>query len=296
MLRKSFLLVAITLALSGGFAVAAAAGGASDITNTMCPVLLDEAVDPEVWVDYEGQRVYLCCKRCRKDFIEDPSAYLANLPQFAAAVAEEPEEQGAHVHSEHGHDGMDEHEAGATDSDQRVGHAEEEAVQVPVDPEQRHDHETGHGQSEGPSRLVRFLGKFHPLAVHFPIALVLAALAAETLGALTRQSLFSDAARFSIVLAALSAMATAGLGWAAGAVAHYPGDLAETLWLHRWVGSGTGILIVVTAVLSEIAQRQEENGRTRRAYWVVLIFASLGVSVTGHLGASLIYGANYFEW
>lgn len=233
MLRKSLLLVAITLALSGGFAVAAAAGRASDITNPMCPVLLDEAVDPEVWVDYEGQR---------------------------------------------------------------VGHAEEEAVQVPVDPEQRHDHETGHGQSEGPSRLVRFLGKFHPLAVHFPIALVLAALAAETLGALTRQSLFSDAARFSIVLAALSAMATAGLGWAAGAVAHYPGDLAETLWLHRWVGSGTGILIVVTAVLSEIAQRQEENGRTRRAYWVVLIFASLGVSVTGHLGASLIYGANYFEW
>ena len=47
--------------------------------NTMCPVLTDEPVDPSIWVDYQGQRVYLCCQRCRKKFIEDPAPYLANL-------------------------------------------------------------------------------------------------------------------------------------------------------------------------------------------------------------------------
>lgn len=314
MLGKHTLLIGVmVLALSGGFAAAAAPGGAPNLSNTMCPVERDEAVETEVWVDYEGQRVYLCCKRCRKKFIEDPSAYVANLPQFAAAVAVEPGEQDGHAHSEHGHDGMDEPDAAATDRDQRVGHDQPgaalppedsghsedvglKAAQVAVGPEQGHDHETGHGQSEGPGRLVRFLGKFHPLAVHFPIALVLATLAAETLGVLTRQSLFSDAARFSIVLASLSALATAGLGWAAGASAHYPGDLAGTLGLHRWLGTGTGVLVVVTAILSEIARRQKGNKGTRVAYWVILVSASLGVGVTGHLGATLIYGFDYFTW
>ena len=42
-----------------------------------------------------------------------------------------------------------------------------------------HDHATDHGDPEGFGRVVRFLGKFHPVVVHFPIALILAAALAE---------------------------------------------------------------------------------------------------------------------
>ena len=41
-----------------------------------------------------------------------------------------------------------------------------------------HDHATGHGAPEGAARALRWIGKLHPLAVHFPIALILGALLA----------------------------------------------------------------------------------------------------------------------
>ena len=49
--------------------------------NTMCPVLTDEPIDPTQYVEYEGHRIYMCCRRCARDFLKEPELYLANLPQ-----------------------------------------------------------------------------------------------------------------------------------------------------------------------------------------------------------------------
>lgn len=236
-------LCALILVLGlGGAAVDSAA---PPDMNTMCPVLTDEAVDPGIFVEYEGKRVYFCCNRCRMQFLENPDAYVGNLPQFAA-------------------------------------HAHEEGV--------------GQAEPEGVWRLVRFLGRFHPIAVHFPIALVLATLLAEALSVVTRKPLFAEAARFSIILAAASAAVSAGLGWAAGAFAYYPGDLSQTLWLHRWIGTGASVLILLTAIVSELTRRLTKNARLIVAYRMLLVFASITMGITGHLGAVLIYGFNYFTW
>lgn len=44
----------------------------------MCPVLPDKPARTDYFVDYEGERVYLCCKSCEAKFLQDPQKYLDN--------------------------------------------------------------------------------------------------------------------------------------------------------------------------------------------------------------------------
>lgn len=48
--------------------------------NTFCPVMVGERVKDKFYVDYEGRRIYLCCKACKKAFKKRPEKYLKNLP------------------------------------------------------------------------------------------------------------------------------------------------------------------------------------------------------------------------
>ena len=44
-------------------------------TQKTCPVM-GGAVDKNVFVDYEGKRIYFCCASCKTDFAKDPDKYL----------------------------------------------------------------------------------------------------------------------------------------------------------------------------------------------------------------------------
>jgi len=59
------------------------------VTNTLCPVM-GHAVDPEVFVEYQGKKVYFCCRGCDKKFLASPERYLGKLPQFALAAPAAP--------------------------------------------------------------------------------------------------------------------------------------------------------------------------------------------------------------
>lgn len=39
-----------------------------------CPVM-GNPINKDIYVDYEGQRVYFCCPACKKTFLEDPEKY-----------------------------------------------------------------------------------------------------------------------------------------------------------------------------------------------------------------------------
>jgi len=75
---------------SAGKAVAVDTAGApasvtpQPIVQTRCPVLENQDVDPNIYSDYQGKRVYFCCVSCKADFDANPEKYLAQLPQFAA--------------------------------------------------------------------------------------------------------------------------------------------------------------------------------------------------------------------
>ena len=227
----------------------------AEIIQTECPVMVGNEIDPNFSTVYQGRRIYFCCQFCRAAFEQEPEKYLANLPQGGEAASVEG---GPHAGSDH-------------------------------------DHATGHRAPQGLARSVRFVGKFHPVAVHFPIALVIAAAVAEVLAAATGSHVFRGAARFMIVLGALCAAVTAALGWAAGAFANYPAGYAQTFSLHRWAGTLTGVLVIISAVLCELSYRRGSR-IAGVGYRVTLALAVVLVSVTGYLGGILVYGPGHYAW
>jgi len=48
------------------------------ISQKTCPVMGGD-IDPKVFVDYQGRRVYFCCPDCIEKFKADPAKYLAKL-------------------------------------------------------------------------------------------------------------------------------------------------------------------------------------------------------------------------
>ncbi|MCF7954262.1 MAG: YHS domain-containing protein [Phycisphaerae bacterium] len=49
--------------------------------QTVCPVM-GSPIDKEIFVDYQGKRVFFCCPACKDKFNADPQKYLEKLPQF----------------------------------------------------------------------------------------------------------------------------------------------------------------------------------------------------------------------
>lgn len=254
--------LAVWLLLMGGAISVALGHEESAAMNPYCPVSPEEPVDPTIHVEYEGRTVYLCCNRCRTKFLADPEAYLENLPP----IASEPVADHAHP-------------------------AEE--AEAPHD--HAHDHATDHGVASGGAKAAKYLGKFHPLAVHFPIALILTALLAEGFFIWRKAPLYAAMSRFTITLGALGALLTAPLGWMSAAFAQYPASMASTLFLHRWFGVAAASTAVVAAVLVWVADRRPER-KWRVAYQVCLLLSAVAVCAAAHFGASLIYGTDYFVW
>ncbi len=54
---------------------------ASATEQTKCPIM-GEPIDKNIFIEYEGKKVYFCCKACETKFKENPEMYIAKLPQF----------------------------------------------------------------------------------------------------------------------------------------------------------------------------------------------------------------------
>jgi YHS domain-containing protein len=55
--------------------------------QTLCPVGGGK-IDPKVFTEYKGKRVYFCCEGCIEPFKKNPEKYVKKLPQFGGK--EEP--------------------------------------------------------------------------------------------------------------------------------------------------------------------------------------------------------------
>jgi mono/diheme cytochrome c family protein/uncharacterized membrane protein len=142
-------------------------------------------------------------------------------------------------------------------------------------------------------RLLGWLGKFHVLAVHFPIGLLLAAALAE-LGAACRGSRCpGPAVRFCILLGASGAVAAAVLGWLHANVGGYGAGSPRTLDLHRWFGTLTGVWAVGLVLLSERDVRRQQRSWLFR---IALGIGALLVIAAGHFGGIMSHGDDFFNW
>lgn len=141
--------------------------------------------------------------------------------------------------------------------------------------------------------LLAWLGKFHVLVVHFPIALLVVAASGE-LWSLYRGIRYPlSAVRFCVLFAAAGGTAGTIFGWLHAAFSGYAASSSQALALHRWTGTTAGALAVCVAVLSEMDARR---GMRSTLFRIVLFLAALLVSIAGHLGGTLVYGDRYFNW
>ncbi len=250
------------------------------LTNKTCPVTTGEAVDPDQWVDYQGQRIYFCCGTCKRKFERNPQAYMDNLPKLATVTpATSPE---ANAHDDH------DHEAAVAN-----GHDSQEPSNEAVE----HDHSAHqHADNQtGIAKLIAWLGKFHPPSVHFPIALLISAALAELLLIITKRTLFDAAAQFCVWGGSIGTFSAVTLGWfLAGFRLNDPDWIMTT---HRWLGTAVGLSAVLILMLC-IASHE---GGTRQLQWrwwfrVMLFITAIAVAMNGFLGGALIYGLNHYAW
>jgi YHS domain-containing protein len=58
--------------------------------QTTCPVLGGN-IDKNISVDYQGKRVYFCCKGCDDEFKKDPEKYLKKLKDEGVTLEAAPQ-------------------------------------------------------------------------------------------------------------------------------------------------------------------------------------------------------------
>lgn len=155
-----------------------------------------------------------------------------------------------------------------------------------------HDHARDHGTS---NRVINYAGKYHPVVVHFPIALLVTALLVMVVGPLRPSPTLELLAYKLVYLAAAGAILAALLGLAAGADVHYPSDMNEYFELHRLFGLGTTALSVLVALAAYRAERTPTS-RRRWLFRVILLLSAVAVAIAAHLGATLVYGPDHFAF
>ena len=136
-----------------------------------------------------------------------------------------------------------------------------------------------------------FIGKFHPLLVHFPIALVLAAAAAELVVTAAPRKAWRTVAVANIRVGAAMGVVTAITGWlfASSPVV----DASTFLEWHRWLGMAGAAGAIGAALLS--SRLHVSSHRSVFAYRFMLFVTALLVAITGHLGGTLVWGARFLR-
>jgi len=131
------------------------------------------------------------------------------------------------------------------------------------------------------------LGVLHPLLVHFPIALLLAAVGSEILVGLGAKKLRATS-RFCAFLGLLGSVAAGAAGWLL-AETQRAQDVVET---HRWLAVATG----ACALLFVLSLEAQSRGRGSRFLHVLFVVATaLLVTLTGHWGGMTSYGEGYLD-
>ena len=135
--------------------------------------------------------------------------------------------------------------------------------------------------------VVQLLGRFHPLVVHFPIGLIVVASFMELMTLGNKRPGLREGIRWMIYIGAGTAALASILGWFLLNSGGYGGTV-----YHQWSGFATAALALGVAYLLRRAHRVNRLAAWRQ-YRALLALCLAGVTVTGHLGASLTHGADY---
>jgi len=129
--------------------------------------------------------------------------------------------------------------------------------------------------------LSQFIGRFHPLVVHLPIALLLLVPLLECFGLYQSWSHLSESAGFVLALASFSAFIAVFLGWLLAWSGAYEGQLVKS---HMWGGFSLAVAVFLCCLL------RLWNVRVYR----IALLATLALLVwTSDKGGKLTHGESF---
>lgn len=213
-------------------------------------------------------------------------------PLFAALLALGLLAFPAQAHEGHRQDLSDE-EMARMDMGEGSAHVMDEAMDTahedgnssqaepPLTPEQALDARIAENRASSAGDV---LGRLHPVAAHFPIALLLVAAITEIVLVFRPAAGLRPMVNFLVAGGAIGAGIAAMLGWFAGGWRLT--DRSDTLFLHRW--NGTAI-----AVLAALAYWLSSDGRRRAPLRIVLFVIAAALLVQGYLGGEMVFGPNH---
>lgn len=138
------------------------------------------------------------------------------------------------------------------------------------------------------ARSLDWVGRLHPMAVHFPLALFPISWVALILG--RRRGDSEPLIRSAIIVAGAAGAVAAALGWINGGFSLADAD-PLLLW-HRWLGTGLGIAGAAVALWT---WRHRSAAHSRVMVWILGAITGLLVA-QGWLGGALVHGADHLTW
>jgi uncharacterized membrane protein len=136
-----------------------------------------------------------------------------------------------------------------------------------------------------------FIGRLHPLLIHFPIALVIAAALAEIAAIVTRKGDWRTVAVGNVRAGAVFALVATIAGWRLALSPEM--ELSPLLEWHRWLGTAATVAALAAALTTGGVHRQ--SALRVRIYRIALFAAGTLVAVAGHFGGLLVWGANFLR-
>lgn len=129
---------------------------------------------------------------------------------------------------------------------------------------------------------MNWLGRFHPLVVHLPIGILIAAVVFHWIAHRRPGWKGSDVVSTLYLLGVLSAAFAVFSGWM---LAKEGGYQANTIFWHRWLG-------ILVLIISVFLWRSSRNSGVAPMRWLsFLLFA--GLVWVGHLGGKMTHGEEY---
>jgi len=138
------------------------------------------------------------------------------------------------------------------------------------------------------ARSADWVGRLHPFAVHFPLALFPISWVALMLG--RRRGDAEPLIRSAIVVAGATAAVAAALGWINGGFTLADAD-PLLLW-HRWLGTGLGVAGAAVALWT---WRHRSAAHSKAMVWVLGAVTAV-LLAQGWLGGALVHGADHLNW